>query len=137
MSSAWPLSAILLVGFGVRLLAVVSFTGAIDPEGSEYARIAENLAAGHGYYGIATPGKQLMFPPLFPFMIVATSLVTHQAELAGRLVSLVMGTLLVATVYLLARHLYDRATAYVASLLVAVHPYLVGFSSTSIARSRT
>jgi 4-amino-4-deoxy-L-arabinose transferase-like glycosyltransferase len=126
----WPLAAILLVAFTARLLAVVSFTGAIDPEGAEYARIAENLAAGHGYYGIATPGKQLMFPPLFPLMIVATSLVTGDAELAGRLVSLLMGTLLVVPVFFMARHLYSRATASVAALLVAVHPYLIGFAST-------
>ena len=126
----WPLGAILLVALTVRVVAVVSFTGAIDPEGSEYARIAENLTAGHGYYGIATPGKQLMFPPLFPFMIAATSLVTRQAELAGRLVSVVMGTLLVVPVFLMARHLYHRATAYVAAWLIAVHPYLIGFSTT-------
>lgn len=129
-SGPWPLLAIVFVGFILRLGAVVSFTGAIDPEGSEYARIAENLAAGHGYHGIATPGKQLIFPPLFPFMIAATSIVTDGVELAGRLVSLLMGTLLIVTVFLLARHLYDQATAYVAALLVAVHPYLIGFSST-------
>jgi hypothetical protein len=76
--------AILAVGFTLRLVAVVSFTGPIDPEGAEYARIAENLVAGHGYVGIATPGTQLIFPPLFPFMIAAVSLVTGQAELADR-----------------------------------------------------
>jgi 4-amino-4-deoxy-L-arabinose transferase-like glycosyltransferase len=129
-SARWPLAAILVTGFALRLAAVLSFKGAIDPEGSEYARIAENLMSGHGYTGIATPGTQLLFPPLFPFAIAATSLVTGQAELAGRLVSLVMGTLLVVAVYLIALHLYDRSTAYVAALLVAVHPYLVGFSST-------
>lgn len=34
---------ILFVGFTLRLVAAVSFTGPIDPEGAEYARIAENL----------------------------------------------------------------------------------------------
>jgi 4-amino-4-deoxy-L-arabinose transferase-like glycosyltransferase len=126
----WRLSAIVLVGLCARVLAVMSFTGAIDPEGSEYARIAENLTAGHGYVGIATPGTQLIFPPLFPFMIAAGSQVTGQAELAGRLISVLMGTLLVAVVFFIALNLYDRTTAYVAAWLIAIHPYLIGFSST-------
>ena len=129
-SAPWPLAAILVAGFVLRLATVVSFQGAIDPEGSEYARIAENLLAGNGYVGIATPGTQLMFPPFFPLAIAAASSLTGQAELAGRLLSLLMGTLLVVTVYLVALHLYDRTTANVAALLVAVHPYLIGFSST-------
>jgi 4-amino-4-deoxy-L-arabinose transferase-like glycosyltransferase len=125
-----PLIAILVLAFTLRLLAVIWFNGTIDPEGAEYARIAENLAAGKGYYGIATPGKELMLPPLFPFLIAATSLLTHQAELAGRLVSMLMGTTLALTVFLLSRHLYGLPAASIAALLAAVHPYLISMSAT-------
>jgi 4-amino-4-deoxy-L-arabinose transferase-like glycosyltransferase len=120
----------MVLAFGLRLFCVIFFTGAIDPEGAEYARIAENLISGNGYQGIATPGKQLFFPPLFPYLIAAISLLTHQVELAGRLVSLTMGAMLVVPVYLIGLHLYGRAPAYVAAALIALHPYLIFYSST-------
>jgi 4-amino-4-deoxy-L-arabinose transferase-like glycosyltransferase len=104
--------------------------GSIDSEGAEYARIAENLLNGNGYVGIAIPGTELMFPPLFPFLIAAVSLLTHQAEIAGRLISVTMGTLIILPVFYIALHLYNRTVAYVAAVLVACHPLLVGFAST-------
>ena len=71
-----------------------------------------------------------MFPPLFPLLIATVSLITHQSELAGRLISVSMGTLLVLPVYFITLHLYERKVAYVAALLTACHPLLVGFAST-------
>src|SRR5271166_5433632 len=58
-----PLLLILLLAFALRLLSARFLMGAIDSEGAEYARIAENLLNGKGYVGIALPGAQLMFPP--------------------------------------------------------------------------
>jgi hypothetical protein len=78
--SRLPLLLILLLAFSLRLLTARFLTGPIDSEGAEYARIAENLLSGNGYVGIATPGKELMFPPLFPLLIAAVSLLTHQSE---------------------------------------------------------
>ena len=95
-----PLLLILLLAFTLRLLSARFLMGSIDSEGAEYARIAENLLNGNGYVGIALPGAQLMFPPLFPLLIATVSLITHQSELAGRLISVSMGTLLVLPVYL-------------------------------------
>jgi 4-amino-4-deoxy-L-arabinose transferase-like glycosyltransferase len=125
-----PLLIIIVLAFGLRLLCIILFTGAIDSEGAEYARIAENLLSGKGYEGIATPGMQLFFPPLFPYLIAAFSLLTHQTELAGRLVSLIMGTMLVLPVYFIGLRLYGRVSAYVAAALIAFHPYLIFYSST-------
>ena len=125
-----PLLGIVVFAFILRLLCVVFLTGTIDGEGAEYARIAENLAAGSGYRGIATPGKELMFPPLFPFLIAATSVLTRNAEVAGRLVSVWMGTMLVLPIYFIGCHLYNRKVAYLAAALVACHPLLVNFSAT-------
>src|ERR1700693_4338587 len=69
-------------------------TGAIESEGAQYARIAENLRNGVGYVGLVTPGSELLFNPLFPLLIAGTSFFTHNYELAGRLVTLIMGALL-------------------------------------------
>ena len=125
-----PLLGIVVIAFILRLFCVVFLTGTIDTEGAEYARIAENLVSGSGYRGIATPGKELMFPPLFPFLIAATSALTRNVELAGRLVSVWMGTLLVLPIYFIGRHLYNRKAAYLAAALIACHPLLVNFSAT-------
>src|SRR5262249_18919216 len=120
---------ILLSAFGLRLFCMIFLTGTIAMEGAEYARIAENLLAGKGYVGIATEGTELMFPPLFPFLIAAFSLLTHHVETAGRLVSVFMGTMLVAQVYLVAVRLYGPKVAKVAAALAAAHPLLVIFST--------
>ncbi len=71
-----------------------------------------------------------MLLPLFPLLIAAVSLLTHQLELAGRLISVTMGTLLVLPIYSITLHLYNRKVAYVAALLTACHPLLIGFAST-------
>src|SRR3984893_17129831 len=125
-----PLLLILLLAFTLRLLSARFLMGSIDSEGADYARIAENLLNGKGFVGIAVPGVELWHPPLFPLLIASVSLITHQSELAGRLISVSMGTLLVLPVYFITLHLYDRKVAYVAALLAACHPLLVGFAST-------
>ena len=128
-SSRLLLIAILFLAFVLRLTCIIVFTGPIDPEGAEYARIAENLLNGNGYRGIATEGAQLFAPPLFPYLIAALTLFTGDAEIAGRSISLILGTLLVLPVYALTSQLYNRAAAHIAALLVAAHPLLVRFSS--------
>src|SRR3984893_14923925 len=125
-----PLLLILLLAFTLRLLSARFLMGSIDSEGADYARIAENLLNGNGYVGIAMPGVELTHPPLFSLLIATVSLITHQSELAGRLISVSMGTLLVLPVYFITLHLYERKVAYVAALLTACHPVLVGFAST-------
>jgi len=121
---------ILFLAFSLRLLSVLFLTGSIDTEGAEYARIAENLLNGTGYVGMATPGTELMFPPLFPLLIAGVSVLTHQLEMAGRLISITAGTLLVLPVFYIALQLYQRNVAYVAATLAACHPLLVGYAST-------
>jgi len=103
--------------------------GTIDSEGAEYARIAENLVAGNGYTGLVTPGKNLIFPPLYPFLIALFTPLVGGAELAGRLLSSTMGSLMTVPVYLVARDLYGRRAAPFAALIVALHPMLIGFAA--------
>jgi len=126
----WRLVGIMLAALALRLAWAIFWTGSIHPEGTEYARIAENLVAGHGYVGLATPGKELMFPPLFPLLIAAFSYLTHGAEFAGRLVSILMGTLFVVPIFFITARMYGRGVAHIAAVLAALHPFLVGFSAT-------
>src|SRR5215469_15086750 len=126
------LAVLLLASLGIRAYAWHHWrTGAIESEGAEYARIAENLRNGRGYVGISTPGTQLVFPPLLPALIAATSLVTHNDyELAGRLVSFLLGVLLPLPVFGLAIRLFHWRTAAIAAIITAFYPLFVNLSFT-------
>jgi 4-amino-4-deoxy-L-arabinose transferase-like glycosyltransferase len=123
------LVAIVAIAFVIRTVWMVILVGCIDSEGAEYVRIAQNLLAGNGYVGIITPGTELMFPPLFPLLIAAGSLMTGAPELTARMISVSMGALLVCPVYFIARHLYNRSAGLIAASIVAVHPLLAGLSA--------
>src|SRR5713226_7789513 len=128
----WVLLTIMVAAsFAVRVAAWAHWqTGAIESEGAEYARIAENLRNGAGYVGLVTPGSELLFNPLFPFLIAGTSFVTHNYELAGRLVALVMGALLPLPVFGIGSRLFNRRVGFIAATLTLLHPVLVHLSFT-------
>jgi 4-amino-4-deoxy-L-arabinose transferase-like glycosyltransferase len=125
------LSLMIVASVGVRAIAWGWWqTGAIESEGAEYARVAENLRNAQGYVGISTPGTELMFPPLFPVLIAGASYVTHNYELAGRLVSFFFGALLPLPVFGVASELFERRTAILAAVLAMLHPLFVNLSIT-------
>ena len=126
----WLLLAIIVAaGFAIRLAAWSYWqTGAIESEGAEYARIAENLLNGVGYVGMAHPGAQLNFNPLFSLLIAVASLVTHNYELAGRVVALIMGALLPLPVFGIGSRLFTWRVGFVAAILTVLHPLLVQLS---------
>lgn len=119
---------ILLLAACVRIYWLATQPVVIENEGAEYARIAENLVKGIGYVGIMG-GPQLFFPPLYPILIAALHFLVGDFELAGRLVSLILGTCLVIPVYAIANLLYGRRVALISAFLVACHPILVGLSA--------
>lgn len=120
---------IVFVGLAVRLAALAHWgTGAIDSEGTEYARIAQNLRNGTGYVGLTSPGPQIGFPPFFPLLIAAVSFLTRDYEWAGRLVCLVSSSLLPLPIFGIASRLYNRRTGFVAALLTVFYPLLVNLS---------
>jgi len=125
----WWLALLVVASFAVRLAAWAYWgTGAIESEGAEYARIAENLRHGVGYVGLVTPGAQLNFNPLFPLLIAAVSWVTHNYELAARVVALIMGALLPLPVFGIASRLFGRRVGFIAAVLVLLHPLLLNLS---------
>lgn len=129
--AAW-LALIVLASLALRLGAWAHYrTGAIESEGAEYARIAENLRNGVGFVGLVTPGAQLNFNPLFPLLIAGASFATHDYELAARLVALMMGALLPLPVFGIAAQLFNRRVAFVAAILTMLHPLLLTLSFTA------
>jgi 4-amino-4-deoxy-L-arabinose transferase-like glycosyltransferase len=124
-------SLIVAVSLGVRAAAFMHWgMGAIESEGAEYARIAENLRHGLGYVGIVTPGPELMFPPLFPWLIAGFSFLTRDYVWAGRLVSLVFGALLPLPAFGIASRLFNRRVGLIAAALFMLHPLFIGLSYT-------
>jgi 4-amino-4-deoxy-L-arabinose transferase-like glycosyltransferase len=115
---AWTLAA-----FALRLAVLLCFEHVISPDGVEYVAHARRLAAGDLANGMST-----YWPPLYPALVGLASLVFRDAELAGRLVSVVAGAALVLPAHGLARRWYGRKAALVCASLVALHPLLVYYS---------
>lgn len=127
LTGRWLLPAIVLLAFLVRLPGLLQ-DAPILTEGTTYVTLARNLRAGRGYVGILG-GPDWFISPLYPLLIAAVSYVTANAELAGRLLSFVLGSLLPLPVYWLARQCFGRRTGLLAALIVAGTPILVQYSS--------
>jgi len=135
VAARWSIQTFLLpalivaVSLAVRVAAFIHWgAGAIESEGAEYARIAENLRHGLGYVGIVTPGPELMFPPLYPLLIAAFSFLTRDYLWAGRLVSLLFGALLPLPAYGIASRLFNRRVGLIAAALFVFHPLFISLS---------
>jgi 4-amino-4-deoxy-L-arabinose transferase-like glycosyltransferase len=108
--------------------------GEITWDGAEYARLAQNLLGGLGYVGMR--GHELyVFPPLYSLAIAVLLPFTHDAELAGTLVSLIAGALLVVPVWMLATDLYGPRAGLPAGVLAATLPFTVQLSTVVLAES--
>ncbi len=84
---------------------------------------------------LASLAEEDVHPPLYPVLLWGWVRFLGEAEWATRLLSALAGTGAVALVWALGRDLYDRATARVAALILAVHAYAVDFSQESRAYS--
>jgi hypothetical protein len=122
---------ILTASLAVRVTALAYWqTGAMENESAEYARLAENLRNGIGFVGLAMPGTDLLFSPLYPALIAAASCVTSNYEWAARLVSLFLCSLVPLLVFGIASRLFSLRIAVIAALLTMLHPLLVNLSFT-------
>ncbi|MDX6696247.1 MAG: hypothetical protein QOF02_3850 [Blastocatellia bacterium] len=115
----WMLSAFLL-----RLLLLWRFEQAISPDGVQYVALGRSLLAGNLHEGLS-----VYWPPLYPLLVGLSSLLFADAELAGRLVSVVAGSLLVIPCYRLMRDWHGERAARTGASLVALHPLLIYYST--------
>jgi 4-amino-4-deoxy-L-arabinose transferase-like glycosyltransferase len=122
------LAAIVCTGLLLRIGWMVTQAPVISSDGGVYATMAENLFHRRGLVGTGD-GPELLYAPLYPALIATAMLSTGNSELAGHVVSLLSGTVLIVLVYLTARRVYDQRTALFAAALVAVHPLLIALSA--------
>ena len=120
---------IFLAAITLRVYWLLTQTFVIESEGAEYASIARNLLQGNGYIGSLVGGTQLLFPPLYPILIAACSLMTGNFETAGRFVSVTFGSFLVLPIFFISLRIYGKRVALIAATIVAFHPLLIALSA--------
>ena len=124
------LSAAVCAGFALRLVVVLK-TPCIEMDGIGYATIADQFGR-----GLFREGLNNVFSPMYPIFVSLLHFATPDVELAGRLVSLFFGVLLIWISFLFARRLFnDGGKAVWAAVLVAFHPYLVRYSGQVLSES--
>ncbi len=127
-SSSRILILIILIALPLRIYWMATQTPVMNMEGSEYVRMAENLAGGQGLVG-NFPGPETMYSPLFAVMTAGLDLLVRNPELAAHLISLALGVALVVPVYLIGQMMYGKRVAGIAALIVAIHPFLIKLSA--------
>jgi len=119
---------ILLLAAFLRLWKIDSPVGGFHAFNEAlYTLIAKNLAEGGSLLRPTAGGTWLFLetPPLLPYALAGIFHFTGVSIVAGRLVSVVSGVLLVLAVYSLGRRLYSAPAGLTAAVLVAVAPVAV------------
>lgn len=116
--------ALMLTAIALRLLMLKYATAHITSDGVSYVTLGRNLISGNFKEAFST-----YWPPLYPVLVALFSIATGDVVLAGRLVSVLSGGLLIIPQYFLARNLYDKSTALIAALLTLIYPFLLGYST--------
>jgi len=115
--------------------AVWAGFAAVDPNDGRfddsvfYHNVAVFLSDGAGYTHPFTLLPTAQWPPGYPFFLAGIYFVFGPTVAGARLVNVVLGAATVALVYILALRLFDKRTAVVAAILMAVFPGQIFFVS--------
>ncbi len=113
------IGVLVLLAMAFRVYSL-QFFHVISTDGTGYVDAARDLSRGD-VTGIGING-------FYSVLIWLAGRVITDLELAGRVVSLILGSLLVLPLYLLGRELFSRQVAFCASLLAVAWPPLVASS---------
>jgi len=111
--------ALLTAAFACRLYSL-QFFHVIATDGTTYALTARAVAQGD-WHGVAISG-------FYPLLIAVANWFISDLETAGRMTSVVCGSLLVVPLYFLGKAIFTRKIAIAACLIVIVWPSLVASS---------
>jgi len=123
------LGAIFLLALVLRLLWMFVLVDSANNEGIYYLRVAENLLAGKGYIGLRENGLQILYPPLFPYLIAGLTAIIGNAEWAARVINILVGSALILPVFLIGKQLANRQVGILAAALVAIHPFMIAMAT--------
>ncbi len=107
------LGGLFLAALLIRLY-FVQFYKVISADGVGYVLSARDIVSGAGW------GKTATYGMVYPSLVGLASLPVGDMELAGRLVSIVMGSLLVIPLYLVSKELFSKWVGVMACILVLV-----------------
>ena len=123
----------LIIALFIRLLFLPMYQ-VVTSDGGAYLSLGENLIKGNGYVDLY--GKtNLSFPPLYPLATGITWFFINDIELAGRIVSLIFGVLLIIPVYYLTKIYYNKKSAYIAVLFTTFYFHLIHYSVETMVES--
>ncbi|RIK55915.1 hypothetical protein DCC62_30855 [candidate division KSB1 bacterium] len=120
----WPFLGLLLAALLFRLL-LLNFRYAVGWDEPHYLNLAASFIAGEF--------KNWLHPfwsPMYPMLAGLMAALISEVELAGRLVNVICGTLLLWPIYRLGVDLVGRASALCAAAVLALYPPMA-FASTS------
>lgn len=118
--------ALVLGAFALRLYAAL-VPGIIVPDGVVYIDTAKMILAGE-WQKVSEQGIY----STYPFLIAIFQKIFADWETAGRMVSVVLGSLAVLPFYFLIKRIFDMRIAVIASLFFVINPRLVEYSSNVI-----
>ncbi len=75
------------------------------------------------------------YHPLYSLLMAGLYKVVPDMELSGTIISVFLGTLTVIAFYLIGKSIFDQRISFVASIILAFHPYAVRFSADIISES--
>lgn len=110
---------IALVAIAIRIYSL-RFFDVISTDGTTYAITAKQILNGD-FRGIAISG-------IYPCFVAIAGLIIDDIELAGRLVSIFFGILLLIPLYLIGKELFSHKAALLTCLVAAVNPSFVFYS---------
>ena len=123
------LFCILLIGLMLRLFDLMN-AAVIEMDGIGYTTMAGNFLKGQMFEAL----KDISHP-LYPLFLGFFGLFIRDLELAGRLLSLTCGMLLIYISFAFVKRFFDEKKALWASFFVAIHPYLIRFSAQVLTES--
>ncbi len=102
----------------------------INGDGAYYTLLGERFVSGDFAGGISA-----YWSPLYSILTGFSSLLFADRDFSGRFVSLVAGSLLIIPAYFLIREFFGRPSAYVGSILLIFHPFLIKSSGWAMTES--
>ena len=119
----------LLLGLAAALRVAAVFYFPLEPmvDDAQFHRYAMTMVQGGGY---GAPGVRAWFPPGMSFVLTAWYFVTTPTPLAGKLLQVILGCVLVWQTWAATRQFLSESVARVAAVLVAVFPTLVFYTAT-------
>jgi 4-amino-4-deoxy-L-arabinose transferase-like glycosyltransferase len=126
-------AAIVLIAFALRVawISYAGFTPSPYDDTGWYDALGRALAAGVGYHN-PDGTAQLFWPPGYPMILAVVYKSTGDSLRAALLLNATLGALSVALIYAIGHRAFDRRTALLGALIVALFPSLIFFAGVTM-----